>query len=749
MENSRMGYLADIIKSIWEDGPIGQPTQPSKPRIRTELAPALEAAVDGAAAGLVLAWDWAELQTKVGTRNGQPGRVDGPDAGTHADTVLGGTVANRGNYSWYAPTSKWRWISALENLSADVDALEVAQAAETAARIAGDAKIPNVQRQRAIRRRPVAGRPRRQKYFDSVYGPVDYKKWLVGVTVPREVNPGAWGMWMFSAGATEIGLRIIKRPGAVGNGTGTTDLLFPGLHSSDVLLQPLTWHPIGNVMPTPLIDGQYQHASIPINEGVERYAPNYIYFHIVYARNAAGAYQAIAVARGRDRGSDANDPAWKVGSYSADPSDGAGGFVTPQMVGCALYEALYVEGQAESFIGADANSSKVAIDGPVKLNQSETVSGAWNVRLPVASLDVQPAPIFDENNGEMTAGLAKAAANRSHYSVLTLSPDTGSLLSVAGPDRQFDPNMYIPATTGFAPVANVLVHSTGVEMIMTSQFDRFVRRGHEGEHYHWLAKNRYFVRKTLSKLRSGLPVRYAGYGDSITSITAGVVSSEYYYAPNGPNRDVIGYLTNYPADTRSLIPRYDGDGGVGAHVHIGMDWSVKEAMEGIAGSLVEYLNMGIGGTKTDNSVNGDGTPNGRYPARLAALSALEPDFVNIRFGMNEILSQDYYGNMRALIQTVRALPSKPDVMVTTCPRPGPNQGMLADWLMFNTEYARRACEAEQCAFVDLSRISGPGNEGAIGISARTMCDVDNGPHPGVYELGPKGYGGYSALTFQL
>lgn len=74
----------------------------------------LERAIEGAAAGQVDQVTWAALNAIEGTRAGQPATVVGPDAGTHTDPVVGGTVANVGEYVWSASPAGWRRVGDLQ-----------------------------------------------------------------------------------------------------------------------------------------------------------------------------------------------------------------------------------------------------------------------------------------------------------------------------------------------------------------------------------------------------------------------------------------------------------------------------------------------------------------------------------------------------------------------------------------------------------------------------------------------------------
>lgn len=80
------------------------------------LTKELARGVEGAAAGRVDHVTWAGLSVIVGTRAGQPAQVLGPDAGTHTDPVVGGTVANTGTYIWSTSPVGWRRVGALSRV---------------------------------------------------------------------------------------------------------------------------------------------------------------------------------------------------------------------------------------------------------------------------------------------------------------------------------------------------------------------------------------------------------------------------------------------------------------------------------------------------------------------------------------------------------------------------------------------------------------------------------------------------------
>lgn len=65
---------------------------------------------------------YAALAAVTGT-NGQLGAVFGPDAGTHTDPVVGGTVANIGIYRYSTSPAGWEWVS--DGSGATVDWSEI------------------------------------------------------------------------------------------------------------------------------------------------------------------------------------------------------------------------------------------------------------------------------------------------------------------------------------------------------------------------------------------------------------------------------------------------------------------------------------------------------------------------------------------------------------------------------------------------------------------------------------------------
>ncbi|MFH1796258.1 MAG: hypothetical protein ABIF45_17350 [Pseudomonadota bacterium] len=107
--------IDEVIGNVNVGGDVQTVRQPFT-KLSEQLAGsgAVATAIEGAAAGLVETVTWAQLAAIAGTRAGQPGQAVGPDAGTHTDPVVGGTVANKGKYSWSIAPAGWRRIADYE-----------------------------------------------------------------------------------------------------------------------------------------------------------------------------------------------------------------------------------------------------------------------------------------------------------------------------------------------------------------------------------------------------------------------------------------------------------------------------------------------------------------------------------------------------------------------------------------------------------------------------------------------------------
>lgn len=110
--------IRDAFNTVYTDGPIGNPSQPAKSRIRQEVGGVIQQQVDGlksridtlvVEADSITVATWTKLSALTGTRVGQRGEVTA-DNGTHTDPVVGGTVANQGIYSWSSSPAGWQRV---------------------------------------------------------------------------------------------------------------------------------------------------------------------------------------------------------------------------------------------------------------------------------------------------------------------------------------------------------------------------------------------------------------------------------------------------------------------------------------------------------------------------------------------------------------------------------------------------------------------------------------------------------------
>ena len=644
----------------------------------------------------------------------------------------------------------------------------------------------------------VTGTPRRVLVGD-IYGPGNFVRWEVGDRPGRLVG-SPLGVVFWIGGLSNIfsfSLLVYRRPASVGNGGPGGAYVSPGEHAQNVLISGSDTQ-VRDLVSTPLTD-----APTPVMMPFDQTNPfvmtaDNIYFYVLGARDYSGQPAPIGVQRGRSIVNSTVDPVWRQGAFrgptggSVAPSDGG-------MVAHALMEARYVEGYAT---GADARG--LVSSGPrmVPLRQFTPVSDTvYSVELPGMSLANQPTPIrvtepgsivavdrpsyelFDVNltltqnvtvdlgiqwidgvvvtsggstwtlgtdyrlnkiNGRITSLRAGSATVRvtgnycfHRYDLIVASPQDGSPLVVKGGARGLDPNGYGATAPGFYPLYRAYVCRDYVELVPVHEWSGFTRRGREAEYQAHLARNCRCLQRTLALLSSGQPIRIGGYGDSITAVGGG----SDYYTPDGPTRDRLDFLPFY---LRSQAQAYDGPAGAGQHVRISYGWVFKTALERRYGSIVEYRNWGVAGSDTANGLVGGQIPGGLYPQRLSAYLADQCHLTLLAFGMNQFAAGNTYSDTVSIIQQIQAQGG--EVIVITPPRANSAEGwVIDDWQMITHRDLVRAALATGSAYVDFSAISGPGNEAAMGLVSRTMCEQKHSNHLGPYEYSK--YGAYVAETF--
>src|SRR5690606_37530525 len=107
-QSERLATAEDRIASLDETAESLQGDIATETAARQAADNALSDRVDAASEGYVVQKTYINgLRENVGTREGQPGRVIGPDAGVHTDPVSGEVVPNTGEYIWSTSPAGW------------------------------------------------------------------------------------------------------------------------------------------------------------------------------------------------------------------------------------------------------------------------------------------------------------------------------------------------------------------------------------------------------------------------------------------------------------------------------------------------------------------------------------------------------------------------------------------------------------------------------------------------------------------
>ncbi len=295
------------------------------------------------------------------------------------------------------------------------------------------------------------------------------------------------------------------------------------------------------------------------------------------------------------------------------------------------------------------------------------------------------------------------------YDSVFLNPKNGSLGLEQGPVRDIDAEEYLPITPdGKIRICNIAVTGDKIRVIPIYEERTAVTEGDLSNFY--------------QKLKSGKPVKVLGYGDSITAIQHG--RPPYY--PNAKTHDRYeSYLNRYPKDTIASIEKFDFQDGVGKrHCKIGWNWKLVEAIEKKYGNKVEYLNCGIGGTRSDVTKR-----HGLYPYRIKAAVNAKPDIVVLAFGMNELGSNKTETNIDTIIKKFKATGA--DIIVMGVPQiNGTRTDAMNRWQKINNSLKKVAL-ANNCPFVDTAQVN-------LGIAPEHICSANQFNHPGINELNKYG-----------
>ena len=270
----------------------------------------------------------------------------------------------------------------------------------------------------------------------------------------------------------------------------------------------------------------------------------------------------------------------------------------------------------------------------------------------------------------------------------------GKFVLKKGIERDYDASEHIPEMKDAERIVNINVRGNKAELA----YSRIPEKVYAGKEY---------LNRFLSKLKKGQKIKVLGYGDSITAIEL----SKSSFTPGGIRRDrAEAYFYRFDKNTKAKLPLWRRNGINGHFVKAGWCWGLVNQLEKDYGVEVEWINAGIGGTKSKD---------GLVPERLKASLDLKPDIVVLGFGMNERGSKETYMNTVKLIKTFKK--NSAQVIVVSVPN---CRGMIPAYT--NANLAKAASE-NKAAFVNLEKVE-------PGIVPRDYCSTNQYNHPGITEL---------------
>lgn len=335
--------------------------------------------------------------------------------------------------------------------------------------------------------------------------------------------------------------------------------------------------------------------------------------------------------------------------------------------------------------------------------------------------------------------LISYTGRKHRYDLIYADALTGAVGIAEGLNKGRDPENFRPSVpAGKIPLFSMYVYPGNVELIPIFQYRHYVKLNEKAQTQAWLEYCRQSLPRTFAKLRRGLPVKLAGYGDSIT---AGGGSTANQLIPNYDRDLTAFYDDRTDPEIVAAWPVWDNEYGTNFHVKLGWNWYLAAAMTERYGSDVEYLNFGVGGTSSANTANANGFLNGLHPERIKALIAAVPDVVVIGFGMNELGVAATYGNIRSIVQQLKAAGIESIVIPPPMINGWDAPNTIANWLYTHDAIVRAALD-ENVAYVSTAAIEAPGREGATGLSRKTASQINCYNHPGALQL--KCIGEYAA-----
>jgi hypothetical protein len=330
--------------------------------------------------------------------------------------------------------------------------------------------------------------------------------------------------------------------------------------------------------------------------------------------------------------------------------------------------------------------------------------------------------------------------SQARYDLIYVDEITGVVGVANGTLRSIDPEEYRPTSpSGTIPLyATYFYRVPGfdvIELIPVHRWRKYVEIGREAPHLEWLDYSRKCLPKTFSLLKQGAPVRVAGFGDS--NMYMGGSGAALGRRTDG---DAPTFFSSQriPADTVAALPTFTQD----ANTKTPINWPyfVKAAMERPWGSKVTYDNYGISGSGTGSTTFG-----GSNSARMADLTAGKYDLVIICLGTNTYVASELQATITNFLAAgCELILLGPPPLNLYAGTEIANQKNTKDWLANNASIRNLALK-NNCAYVYTPALFAPGNEGATGLSQRSLAAADTAVHSGIAER--RITGEYMALIF--
>lgn len=385
--------------------------------------------------------------------------------------------------------------------------------------------------------------------------------------------------------------------------------------------------------------------------------------------------------------------------------------------GSVTGEAITLVFTTASFVFASLGR---LLNAPV---QSVVVSGNAGVAF---TLNAEQGALVRTASGANQAATVDYSWSRVRYDLIEADPIAATLHIVTGTERNRDVAEYRPTpTAGRIPI--LVVRSTAWE-VTVMPYAEPERQSHTDAARIQRARARKMP-NLHAKLRAGLPVVIAGYGDSRTNL-GGTAASPF--AANGPARDTLttsGFMMTQGSDFIATLPLFDfGDGAGAVHTKIGWNWELLAALQARYPAAHSYLNFGIGGT--DSSATGN---NGTVPARLDGLTSSGATVATIAFGMNELGSTGAAttANLITIGNACIAANIDPIFIAPARPNQAGWTNTIDRWLI-ECQQVKAAADALGAPYIDPVLLYGA--DQTVWLDSRDTCASNGYNHDSIAEL---------------